>query len=416
MANKYPWTRRFLWRKELTNLKKSTLNSYFKFLQEYEVPKQFRGKLNQKDNVITFPNQSEILLLDCSHQPSDPLYTRFGSLELTGWFIDESNEVAEQCVEILNTRVWRQHNEKYKLTPKILETFNPDKGHVYRRYYKPRKSGTLPDYRRFIPSLITDNSFVDPSYIEQLKRADEITKQRLLYGNFEYDNTYGKLFRYDEIIDLFQANVPKDDTFYISADVARFWADKTVISVRKGYEIIKFITLIEQPTDIVADKIKELEQEFNVRRNHIVIDSDGVGWGVCDQVRGCINFVNNATPHKLNSEKQDTYIQKNFGNLKAQCYFKLKDMMEKRMLKVHADGQIKDDLCNELDNMIIKATEKDWKTYMESKEEMKKRLNRSPDYADNLMMHMIRFVRDEIQTVKDEDLWVFETQRDNVLY
>lgn len=106
-----------------------------------------------------------------------------------------------------------------------------------------------------------------------------------MYGNFEYDNTFGKLFRYDEIVDLFSCNVEKDDTFYISADIARFGADKTVISVRKGYEFIKFYTLIEQPTDIVADKILELEQEFNVRRNHIVIDSDGVGGGVADRIR-----------------------------------------------------------------------------------------------------------------------------------
>lgn len=58
-------------------------------------------------------------------------------------------------------------------------------------------------------------------------------------------------------------------------------------------------------------------------------------------------------------------------------------MMERRLLRVHADGQVKDDLSNELDNLIVKNTERDGKTYMESKEEMKKRLNRSPDYADS---------------------------------
>ena len=80
-------------RKELGNLKKTTLNSYYKFLQDYKVPQAFRGKLNQKDNIVSFENGSEILLLDGSYQPSDPLYTRFGSLELTGGFIDESNEI-----------------------------------------------------------------------------------------------------------------------------------------------------------------------------------------------------------------------------------------------------------------------------------------------------------------------------------
>ncbi len=151
-------------RRELTNLKRSTLNSYFKFLETYNVPKKNRGKLNQKDNVITFPNMSEILLLDCSYQPSDPLYTRFGSLELTGGFIDESNEISEQCVAILNSRVGRHRNDQYNITPKILETFNPDKGHVYRRYFVPWKKGELPPHRKFLQSLVGDNPKIEAGY------------------------------------------------------------------------------------------------------------------------------------------------------------------------------------------------------------------------------------------------------------
>jgi hypothetical protein len=40
-----------------------------------------------------------------------------------------------------------------------------------------------------------------------------------------------------------------------------------------------------QTLDQTADKIKELEEEYDVRRNNIVVDSDGVGAGVCDMVR-----------------------------------------------------------------------------------------------------------------------------------
>lgn len=45
--------------------------------------------------------------------PSDPMYERFGSLELTDGFIDESGEISEKCIEIILTRIGRQENEKY---------------------------------------------------------------------------------------------------------------------------------------------------------------------------------------------------------------------------------------------------------------------------------------------------------------
>ena len=116
--------------------------------------------------------------------------------------MDEAAEVEEQCITILSTRIGRQYNEKYNLKPKLLLTFNPDKGYVYRNFYKPSRDGTLPIWRCFIPALATDNEFVPKSYIEQLEKADEVTKQRLLYGNFDYDATPGRLFNYDKILEM----------------------------------------------------------------------------------------------------------------------------------------------------------------------------------------------------------------------
>lgn len=286
MCHKYPGTRWFMCRKELQNLKKTTLNSYYKFCQDYKVPEALCGKLNSKDNIVKFLNGSEILLLDGAHNPSDPLYTRFGSLELTGGFVDESNEIDGQAITILSTRIGRQRNQEYKIKPKILETFNPDKGHVYTRYYKPwkengmndkfqtmNKSGVMTD-KVFLQALVTDNAKVDPNYIEQLKKSDTITRERLLFGNFDYDDTKGRLFRYDEVIDLFRNNVEKSDIFYLSCDVARLGEDKTVIVVWRGMEALAFYKYEGKTTDEVAEEIKKFEELYNIRRHHIVVDSD----------------------------------------------------------------------------------------------------------------------------------------------
>jgi hypothetical protein len=48
-------------------------------------------------------------------------------LELTGGFIDESNEVDMLAITMINTRLGRQMNKEYGIVPKLLETFNPDK-------------------------------------------------------------------------------------------------------------------------------------------------------------------------------------------------------------------------------------------------------------------------------------------------
>ena len=75
----------------------------------YNIPKEDRGILNNQTNTIKFDNGSEIILLDCATQTSDPEWTRFGSLELTGAFIDEANEVDAKGIQMLKTRIGRQN-------------------------------------------------------------------------------------------------------------------------------------------------------------------------------------------------------------------------------------------------------------------------------------------------------------------
>ena len=410
-CQQFPWSRFVVWRKELVNLKRTTLATYYKIMEYYKIPKPYRWVLNGQNNVIKFPNWSEIVLLDCAAQPSDPEWTRFWSLELTGAFIDEANEVDPKGIQMLKTRIWRQNSfeinwKTVKKCPKFLECFNPNKWHVYEDYYKPRKEWTLPEYRKFVRATAWDNPYLPEEYIRQLERADEITKQRLLYWNFDYDNTPWKLFRWDEITDLFSANIQPDDTTYITCDVARLWDDNTVIVVWKGLEAVDILSYNWRTTDQTVQTIKELENYYNCRRSNICIDSDWVWGGVCDHLRGCINFMNNWTPIVQKDELR------NYANLKTQCYFKLKYLMEKREIRINTSWEIKDKIQTELDNIVVKDLEWENKVKLESKEDMKKRLGHSPDYADAIMMRMYRTLgrtdspreRTEIITVSFDDM------------
>lgn len=394
---------------------KSTLATYYKILRYYNVPTKFMWKLDKKYNIIRFDNGSEILLLDCATQPSDPEFVRFGSLELTWWFIDEAAEVDYKAVEILRTRIARQKNKEYGLIPKLLCTFNPDQWWVKEKFYTPRKSWTLPEDTIFIPSLVHDNAYIDPEYIRQLESGtDEITKQRLLYGNFDWSGEEWKLFRHDEIEDLFEVNIEKKDVTYISVDVARLGDDKTVICIWRGLECIKIIQYDRNTIDEIANRIKDLESMYGVSRRNIVIDSDGVWWWLADLIRWCTNFVNNSRPYKFEQEKKG-YIIRNYANLKAQCYFKLKELMEKRLIRVYADWVIRDRLSQELENIFITGIDTDWKVKIEDKKDLKRRINRSPDFADAIMFRMI-FLVQEIEQDSEIITGTFEIDYDSILY
>ncbi len=314
--------------------------------------------------------------------PSDPLYLRFGSLELTIWFIDESNEINYSCIDILKTRVWRQKNKEYSIIPRILETFNPDKGHIYRRFYKPFKEWTLWDKKLFIPALATDNNYLAEEYIESLRNSDKITRERLLYWNFDYDDTPWRLFNYEAILDLF-TNQIEPGIKYISWDIARKGKDLAVIYVWDWLRVIekvvyKTCTILE-----LQNKIKELSLKYSIWMSRVIVDEDWVWGWVVDNLK-CKWFINNSKAFELRTQNL------NYQNLKTQCYFKLAELTNQS--KIWIDDIFTSDekqrLIEELDIIVEIDLDKDWKKRIITKDEIKEKLWRSPDFADALMMRM----------------------------
>lgn len=380
----YPGVAYGVGRRELTILKKTTLNTFYKWCKHYEIPEDWY-KYNEKLSIINWKNSSIVYLIDMAYQPSDPLYTRFGGYELTGIAIDESNESDIKGINILSTRIGRRENEKYNLIPKMLETFNPDKAHVYKRYYRPYKEEKLPDYRQFIPALPVDNPHTSPEYIKQLERSDEVTKQRLLYGNFEYDEALGKLFQYNKILDLFNnSHVPKGD-MYISADAAEFGADAIIIILWCGFRIQRIICKRKQSVKQTAQDILNLARKHQVVRSNIVIDDDGIGKGVTTHIAGCKQFTNNASAK--NGE--------NFYNVQNQCLFYLAEYVNENKVYIEPDAiydiKHKEAIIQELDvnKRDQKSVDSDGKLKAISKAEIKRIIGKSPDFRDALLMRMV---------------------------
>lgn len=386
VAEAYPKSRGAIGRKELKTLRITTLATLFEILSELGYKKDIDYNYNAQDSKITFSNGSEVLLLDTSYSPQDPEYTRFGSLELTWAWIDESNETPLKAKSILKTRVGRKNNLGGKLVKSFwLETFNPDKGHVYSDYWKPFKDGTMPTYRKFIRALPGDNPLLPQAYIDNLKRSDKMTRERLLEGNFEYDLDECVLVRYDAIEDLWTNTTIKTDNKYLTCDIARYGGDKTVLTVWDDFEVIDIALFQGLGVDTVSDRIKEYAAKYKIPFSHIIVDEDGVGGGVVDTLRGVKGFMANRTPFP----NRMTGKPDNFVNLKSQCSYMFADWINAHKIAIKVqDENIRELIRQDLGWLKRKDPDSDSKLAIISKDDIKQAIGRSPDIGDTLVMRM----------------------------
>ena len=331
LCKAYPGIKVFIGRKELKRLMGSTYVTFVKFCNEHGI---HDWKLNSKYNFIQFANGSRIDLLDVDYLPSDPLYERFGSIEYTLGWLEEIGEISFDAFDKLKSRINRCKNEEYNLTPKILMTCNPKKHWAYYEFYKPSRDGTLDKNACFIQSLYNDNPYTAKSYGETLATIKDVaTRKRLMLGDWDYEDDPATLIDQDKIIDLFTNSPQRTNQKYITGDIARFGKDKTVIFYWEGLHL--HIAWKKDKTSTRETRLKheEIAERKAVPRSNIIVDEDGVGGGVKDEMPGIKGFVNNASPIKTKEEKAKKY--QNYKNLKAQCYYKLADYINQGKISIN---------------------------------------------------------------------------------
>ncbi len=124
MSQKYKGSRWLMGRSKLKTLKETTLNTFFDLANELGLSDQFT--FNAQSNTIFWNNGSEIILKDLFLYPSDPHFDSLGSLEITGAFIDECNQLVYKGWQVVKSRI-RYKLTEFDLIPKLLGSCNPAK-------------------------------------------------------------------------------------------------------------------------------------------------------------------------------------------------------------------------------------------------------------------------------------------------
>jgi len=372
----HPGYKSFIAREELKRLMSSTYVTWCKVCKYHNIPKS-DWSLNGQYNYIEFTNGSRIDLLDVKYLPSDPLYERFGSLEYTDGAIEEAGEIHFLAYDVLRTRIGRHMNKETGVHPTMLITGNPKRNWTYTTFYLPSQNGTLPDNMAYIQALYKDNLYTAKEYEKQLEGIkDKSTKERLMYGNWDYDDDPNALIDNDSIDNLFTNIYVKEGTKYIIADIARYGSDRAVITVWNGERLIDYLTFSISSTTDIQNAINALRIKHYVQLSNILVDEDGIGGGVVDTLQ-CTGFVNNSKP-----------FNPSYQNLKSECGYKLAEMIAEIFIECELPNTEVDMIRQELSMLKTYDADKDGKLRTMPKEKIKDLIGRSPDWLDVFIMRM----------------------------
>lgn len=330
---------------------------------------------------ISFNNGSEIVYIDLTYYPvKDPMYERLGSKEYTGGWIEEAGEVHFLAFEVLKTRIGRHKNDIYRIPGKILITCNPKKNWLYRDFYKPWKEGKLNPPYAFIPALVQDNPWATEDFIDSLRNTkDRVTKERLYFGNWEYDNDPAALCDYDAICDLFTNDFVKPYGESLgSADLAMKGRDRFIAGHWKGDVCYIKIDQESSTGKSIETDLKKMMIECSIPRSKMIADSDGLGSYLESYLNGIKEF-HGGSPS----------ISKEYDNIKSECAFKLAELINKRLIRIVCTESQKEKIIEELSALKQAHIDNDTrKKGIIGKDKMKEVLGHSPDYLDMLIMGM----------------------------
>lgn len=187
---KFPDVRAIVARKTLKSLKESTWNTIRMIIKSWGLIEDVNYHINSVAGTLRFWNDSVILMLDLADLPSDPNFERFGSMEATIAACDEVSEVSQKAIEVLFSRLrWKTH-ETFKVS-KMLLTTNPTTNWVRSRFVQDENGDkvTTREGEFYVPFSVFDNPDIAfrQTYEAALNKiSDQATKERLLYGNWDF--------------------------------------------------------------------------------------------------------------------------------------------------------------------------------------------------------------------------------------
>lgn len=347
----------YLCRHQLTSLRKTTLLT----LEEW-LPAEYIEQHHRTQHYFRFRNGSMLFYGGLGDDIT--AIEKLKSMELSGWACDQVEETSEQYFFMLNSRL----RLKLKgITYKAWMTANPTSNWVRTRFVE----SALEDHV-FVPALPGDNPHLPSNYVAQLRKhlPAEIA-EAWLEGSWDAITEENNLFSYGAVREAMERTVDEAGPVCVGCDVARFGHDETVIVLKRG-NVLTFEKIMARK-DTMTTTGEVIKAARGDKTIPLKIDSIGVGAGVADRLAE----QGYAMREIVASEKAE---QKSiYKNKRAEDYFSFKNLLP--ALRIPDDERL---LAQML--AIRYRVFSDGLLLIESKQELKRRGQNSPDRLDALVI------------------------------
>lgn len=410
-------------RKFGTDVNKSLFKLLNKVLNDYLGENKHKYVVvNKSERSFTFFNKNQIILSGLD----DPEKLKSITFEygiLTDIWFEEATQGTEADFKELNRRI-RGHSNGIK--KEIVLSFNPvsKSNWVYttffnaerenKRFYTSKKDRLL-----ILKTTILDNKYATEEDVEILKNEkDPYEKNIYFYGNFGVQTSSDNIVPYSAALRCTE-NKDIDDTgeIYIGLDCAALGDDSTVAKVRKGakeldigFELKKAEeeTVLQTLTQLIFDLQNKYKQEVTVENLDgtietktilpnvtVNIDTTGVGFGVGSQMRTRIER-GDFTNVKVNSITfgGKAIDSDKYANVVTEMYFNMRELVMSSKIYLLPDSDTITELCSRK----YRVDDKTSRRVIEPKSDYRKRIKKSPDRADALVM--------AFYVPKTEDIWL----------
>jgi len=385
----FPGNRWFLGRKVGRHFRQTTLETW-----KDTIPSE-AYVINEQRGEIRIKTGGEASFIHYGGLNTREEIDKFKSAEYGGAGIDQAEECEENDFLMILPRLRLRLPNNTFPRYRFIATANPANCYFKRRYI----TETHKD-RTFIQALLKDNPYAPPDYRDQLKSIYQHRPEllaALLDGSWDIVEGNNVVIKnvWVDFAARGRCNVIYRGKKGVSVDPARFGDDESVIYGWDGAEIIESDIYGQKDTNETASRA--LIMCRRIGGTFIVIDGSGVGGGVVDALTHmCLPGSGNTDIEIIEfngASKADD--NKKYYNKRAEAYWEAGRLFSDNRVSIPEDNILMSQLTGT--NYLIS----NGRILMDDKEEIKKRIGRSPDRSDAVVMGLYALSRHTRESISD---------------